>query len=117
MKLQKERNFVILKESKKKKKLKLDLEKEKRKLNKELQVLRVKNGILYKDIADLVTDNKSKAIYIKQMEDGIVPSNDDTPEIVEVERPPAVSMNKDSQKHSCNACNKTFAKQEIKKIH
>ena len=51
------------------------------------------------------------------MEDGIAPSNDDTPEIVEVERPAAVSMNKDSQKHSCNACNKTFAKQEIKKIH
>ena len=110
LKLQKERNVAILKESKKKKMITKDLEKEKGELTKELQALRVKNAILYKDNADLVTDNKSKAIYIKQMEEGIAPTNDDTPEIVEAERPAAVIMNKDSQKHGCNACDKTFAK-------
>ena len=107
LKLQKERNLAILKESKKKKKANKDLEKEKDELSQELQVLRVKNGILYKDNSDLKTDNASKAIYIKQLEEGVAPSNEDVPEIVELEKS-RVSMNKDSQKHKCNACDKAF---------
>ena len=105
----KERNLSILKESKKKKKAAKDLEKEKVDLNKDLETLRVKNSILFKDNSDLITDNKNKAIYIDQLKKNDDSSNKNTPEIVEVERPVA-SMNKDSNKHNCNACDRTFAK-------
>ena len=65
MKMLRDRNISVLKESKKKKNAIKELEKEKNQTKKELTDLRVMNGILVKDNSDLKIDNDNKAKYIQ----------------------------------------------------
>ena len=104
----KDRNVSILRESKKKKRETKELEKDKKNMSNELAILRVKNGMLVKENSTLKIDNQNKAKYIKQLEESNAPSNDSDDDETEEAETVSVLMDKDSQSHNCNACDKSF---------
>ena len=108
VKVQRERNLAIMRESKKKKSTNKDLENKEVEHEKEITILRVKNAILEKDNAQLKTVVEQKAIYIKQLEDATAPDIQDESEVI-VEEPEQILMNRDNHEHKCNACDKGFS--------
>ena len=104
-----DRNMAIQRESKKKKAIIKACEKEKEEFKKELNVLRVKIGIVAEENSTLKIDNINKTKYIKQLEESNGVETNDEPEVVEVaDNPARVAMDKDSQGHVCNACERVF---------
>ena len=106
---QRDRNMAIMRESKKKKATIKTLERETVEFKKELNVLRVKIGVVAEENSTLKIENRNKTKYIMQLEESNGVDTDDVSEVVEVsEDPVRVEMNKDSQAHVCNACARTF---------
>ena len=108
MKNIRERNLAILRESKKKKNTTKELENKTVENEKDLTALRVKNGILEKEYALLKTVVDQKALYIKQLEDATGPGEETDQEVISDQGTPNL-MNKDTQDHRCNACDRAFA--------
>ena len=99
----------ILKESKKKKSVIKALEKDKRDLNSECTNLRVTNGILEQDLAALKIEKAKSTAYISELENGITEeATDDVPVVVIEDNPANNLMNREQNRHVCNACDRTF---------
>ena len=101
-----DRNMSIMKDSKKKKSIIKALEKDKRDLNSELTNIRVANGILEQDLSVLKIENAKSKTYITELENGITAEATDD---VVIEDNPAINlMNREQNRHVCNACDRTF---------
>ena len=105
IKMLRDRNISVLKESKRKKSIIKEMEKAKSEMNKQLTDLRVTNGILVKDNSVLKIDNKNKSKYIKGLKE--TTESSDEPEVVEVVAS-TVLMNKTSKDNKCHACDNSF---------